>query len=56
MSAVLAAAVDRRAAEMFEEDGPIGLSQWATLSPVLRSQYRRFAEIELEAESLEWRR
>lgn len=49
---LLADAVDRRAAEMFEEDAPLGLAPpWPEVREELRVEYRRFAERELQAES-----
>jgi hypothetical protein len=38
---------------MFEEDAPIGLAEWRSLSEELRQEYRRLAERELERESRE---
>ena len=50
--AALYAAIDRRAAEMFAEDAPVGLAAGG-LAGSLRDEYRRLAEAELTAESRE---
>jgi hypothetical protein len=48
---VLAAAIDRRAIELFEEDAPIGLVPPERLDESLLEEYRRLAAAELELEA-----